>query len=85
MNPNKNRLIMFIILFSGFGLMGFGSCCASALDKWVCYVISFIMIIFSFIWGIKKIRCPYCHNLLSMKIYYNRICPYCGERIDNIK
>ena len=85
MNPNKNRLIMYLIMFPGFGIMGFGSCSEYALDRWVCWIIGIIMVIVAFIWGVKKIRCPYCNLLLNMKITYSMICPRCQARLDNIK
>ena len=84
-NPNINRLIMFIILFTGLGVfaVGYSYFVYVPYVRWPLAVFGIILCIASLIWGIKKVRCPYCDRLLSLKIWYDVKCPYCKRKIDD--
>ena len=82
-NPNKHRAIMFLILFSGFGVMGLGAVFVT--EEWLRYVlfgVGIVMAVISTVYGVRHVRCPHCHRLLSMKITYTVTCPYCRQRVD---
>ncbi len=85
-NPNINRLIMFIILFAGFGVfaVGYNYFADTAFIRWPLVGAGIFLCVISLIWGVKKVRCPYCGRLLSLKIWYDVYCPYCKERIDDV-
>lgn len=88
-NPNTNKLIGFAILFSGFVLFGIGWRLTKAVGiecilGYVLVVMGLVLCVVSTIWVIKKVRCPHCNALLSLKLSSVNTCPYCGRRTDDI-
>ncbi len=81
-NPNRSRKIMFIIMFAGLLLFGIAAYGERSTTDYVKMGIGVIIIIYSTIYGVRNVRCPYCNALLSLKIMHNFKCPYCGKKID---
>lgn len=86
-NPKINRLIGYIFLFIGFFLFYKGVKPVSLTDNiadadFVLLVLSFVFLIGSIVWMIKKVRCPHCNNLLHLKLYNIDVCPHCGKSTD---
>lgn len=86
-NPKINRLIGYVILFFGFFLFYKGVKPVSLTDNiadadFVLLELSFVFLIGSFVWMIKKVRCPHCNKLLHLKLYNIDVCPHCGKSTD---
>lgn len=85
-NPRINRIIGYIVMMIGFVLFYRGFHYPTAQDpvngkNWVLIIVSLLIVIGALIWMIKKVRCPYCNQLLDIKSYNIDICPHCGRRI----
>lgn len=86
-NPKINRLIGYIILFTGFVLFYKGFHSATPADPInghdpILIVFSIVIIIGSIVWSILKVRCPHCNSMLPLKLYNIDVCPYCGKKTD---
>ncbi len=83
-NPNRHRAIMFVILFGGFLVIMMGAAFVrEEILRYVLFGIGIVMTVIATVYGIKKVRCPYCHALLSLKLTHTFTCPYCKKRIDD--
>ena len=86
-DPKVNRVIGYIILFSGFGFLMYGTHYPTADDpyngkNWFLIIISVVLMVYSLVWMIKKVRCPHCNQILHFKLYNIDVCPYCGRSTD---
>ena len=80
---NHYRGIMFLILFSGLGVIALGTLLVPV--AWLRYVIwgvGIALCVYSTVYGVKRVRCPHCHALLSLKLTHTVRCPYCHEYVD---
>ena len=87
MNPRTARMIGYIILFVGIIIFGIGCIFVNfenTVSGIVLCIIAVPVLIASFVWIIRKVRCPHCGALLHLKLYYPiSKCPYCGKNTDD--
>lgn len=81
-NPNTARVVMYIILFIGFGIVIRGTASAQPNVHRALHCIGIIVVIAAFAYGINFVRCPYCDGLLNLKMCHTHKCPHCGADID---
>lgn len=89
-NPKVNRLIGYLILFIGFVIFYRGAQPVSVTDNpadanFFLIAVSFVFIVGSIVWMVKKVRCPHCNHLLHLKLYNIDVCPNCGKSTDSEK
>ena len=87
-NPNTNKIIGYVILFIGFVFFAVGwriknTVGIGRLFGYVLIIIGLALCVAATVWVVKKVRCPHCNALLSLKMKSEHICPYCHEKIDN--
>lgn len=77
--------MMFLIMFLGFGLMAAAAYFdLGAVLKVVLMSAGVILsLVLSSVFGIKKVRCPHCNALLSLKLTHTYKCPFCNENIND--
>lgn len=81
-NPNKCRYIMFMLIVVGLILAGVSVIIFGAEPIHPLFVIGAIIAFGSIVFGLIKIRCPFCHKQLHLKgIQPDEFCPFCGKII----
>ena len=85
-DPQKSRLIGYLLLFAGIIPMGIGAAAIGS-GKLIAVIIGIILLsagsfsaVYSVFWMYKKVRCPHCNALLPLKLYPIGTCPYCGKK-----
>ena len=84
-NPRTARLIGYVIFFASVPLFGFAAVLTEVwggLLSMLLLVAGGVLFAFSIVWMIRKVRCPHCGQLLHLKLYDIRRCPYCGKNTD---
>ncbi|WP_019001936.1 DUF2614 family zinc ribbon-containing protein [Succinimonas amylolytica] len=86
-DPRLNRMAGYVILFTGFGILAFGSSFRSEADPYnwkfvLLFLVSMVFLIYSLIWMIKTVRCPHCNSLLHLKLRNIDVCPWCKYPTD---
>ena len=87
-NPKINRIVGYVVLFIGFFLFYKGFHYPTQDDPVnghnpILIGISIVMVIASFLWMLKKVRCPHCNILLELKLRTIDICPNCGKNTNS--
>lgn len=84
-NPRLARAIGYAVMFAGFICVGIGTACLNTFEgikSIIIYCLAGVLLTFSIIWMIRKVRCPHCGRLLHLKLYDISVCQNCGRSTD---
>lgn len=82
-NPNVCRYIMFGIIIIGLIVAGLSAIVYGVDNIHPLFVVGAVIAFGGVIFGIIKIRCPFCHRQLHLKgIVPDNNCPYCGSKFE---
>ena len=86
MHPRLARAIGYALMFTGFICVGIGTAYLNTnkgIVSVILYCLAGILLAFSVIWMIRKVRCPHCGQLLHLKLYDISVCQHCGRSTDS--
>lgn len=81
-NPNKCRIIMFLIIMFGICVAGITGIIYGVEPMYPLFVIGIIISVGGLVFDICTVRCPHCKCQLNSHLFsYSEFCPHCGEKI----